>query len=305
MLLFVLALGWIPFVVLWAIDLDVVWLAPSALAFLPYAVAGTFAVFMAALVAKARVAAIVAAVGLAVLIWPRTDRVIADQQPAAQGPEFVIASSNVLFGDGDAQALIRLVRQEGVHALALQEDTPAFTERAEAAGLREVLPYAVAYPEPGARGTSVYSRYPIREIPPADGDLRSSGGVVAVPGATAVHVRSVHPPPPFNDRYLSGWKRRIDVLPGPNAAGVPTILAGDYNATLDHHPMRELLARGYRDAAEQTGDGWRPTWSRKGLVALTIDHVLVPRSVAVEGVTIHHLPGSDHDVLVSRLRLPR
>ncbi|MBJ7470551.1 MAG: endonuclease/exonuclease/phosphatase family protein [Solirubrobacteraceae bacterium] len=304
-LLFVLALGWVPFVVLWAVDLDVVWVAPSALAFLPYAVLGTSVVLIAALVARARVAAMVAAVGLAVLIVPRAERVVADEQPLARGPELIVATSNVLFGDGDAEALMRLVREERIDVLALQEDTPAFTARAEAAGLSSLLPHDAAHPEPGARGTSVYSRYPLREIPPADGDLRSSGGVITLPGGTGVQVRSVHPPPPFNAQYLDGWKRRIAVLPGPADAGVPTVLAGDYNATLDHHPLRRLLARGYRDAAEQTGDAWRPTWSGSKVTTLTIDHVLVPRGVAVEGVTIHHLPGSDHDVVVSRLRLPR
>ncbi len=303
-LLFALALLWLPFVLLAAVDLDFAWFVPSALAFLPYALVATVAILVLALALKARVVAAVAAAGLAVLLVPRADRITSDEQPVARGPHLTVATSNVMFGEGDAAELARLVRRDRVDVLAVQEDTPDFTEDLAATGLRELLPYGALHPAPGARGVSLYSRYPISEIPPTRYDFRSRGGLVAVPGAGAVHVRSVHPPPPFRAELLRPWKRRISALPSASAT-TPTILAGDYNATLDHHPFKRLLARGYRDAADQTGDAWRPTWSNGRWATLTIDHVLVSDQVAVDAVSVHHLPGSDHDVVVSRLRLPK
>lgn len=303
-LLFVLALLWVPFVVLATVDLDIAWFVPSALAFLPYSVAATLAAFAVCVALRARVAAAIAAAGLLVLLWPRVDRVTADDQPPARGPQLIVATSNVMFGEGDAKALMRIVRRERVDMLAIQEDTPDFTDDLAAAGIRQQLPYAVLKPKPGAAGVSLYSRFPVSEIPPTRYDFRSRGGLVAVPGAGSVHVRSVHPPPPFRAELLRPWKRRIASLPSPAGSGTPTILAGDYNATLDHHPFKALLARGYRDAADQTGDAWRPTWTNGRWATLTIDHVLVSRQIAVDDVRIHHLTGSDHDVVVSRLHLP-
>ncbi len=304
-LLVAAALLWVPFVVIWALDVDVVWVVPSALAFLPYVVVATLAICVLSLALRARLAAGLAAVGLVALIWPRADRLVADEQPPAPGPQLVVATSNVRFGESDPARLLEIVRRERVDVLAIQEDTPDYTADATAAGLRKLLPYAAAKPAPGAKGVSLYSRYPVDEIAPTRYDFRSRGGILTLPGGQRIHIRSVHPPPPFSPKNLVSWKRRIANLPGPTAGGVPTILAGDYNATLDHHPLRELLDRGYRDAAEQAGEGWRPTWTNGRWATLTIDHVLVPSRVAVERVGVHDLPGSDHDVVLSRIRLPR
>ena len=304
--LIILALIWVPFVLIWAVDLDVVWQIPSALAFLGYVAAATLVVLILALLLKARVAAVLAAIGLVVLVAPRADRVRADEQPAARGPKLVVATSNAYVGSGEPDVLVDLVRREHVDVLAVQEDTPGFTADLAAEGLGRMLPYSVLSSQEGASGVSIYSRYPLRDEVRSTYRRRSTGALVDVPGsAMTLQVRSVHPPPPFNSGGLPSWKRATRGLPVARSGSTATILAGDFNATLDHHPFRDLLASGYRDAAEQTGDGWRPTWRRHGWQRLTIDHVLVPSGVAVEGVAIHDLPLSDHDVVISQLRLPR
>ena len=38
------------------------------------------------------------------------------------------------------------------------------------------------------------------------------------------------------------------------------ILAGDFNATLDHPELRAVLDRGYVDAADAASGGLKPTW---------------------------------------------
>ncbi len=87
------------------------------------------------------------------------------------------------------------------------------------------------------------------------------------------------------------------------------ILAGDFNATLDHPELRAVIERGYTDAADAAGAGLRPTWpapprNRRAL-PLTIDHVLVDRRVRVERVTVVRIPHSDHRAVIAELRLPR
>ena len=86
------------------------------------------------------------------------------------------------------------------------------------------------------------------------------------------------------------------------------MLAGDFNATLDHADLRDLLDRGYRDAAEQAGVGLRPTWpAGKDLLPalVTIDHVLADRRVRVISARSVAIPGSDHRGVLTELLLPR
>ena len=116
----------------------------------------------------------------------------------------------------------------------------------------------------------------------------------------------MHPLPPISPANTRAWRDALRALPGPDAGGgVPRVLLGDFNATLDHHELRGLLDRGYADAADSTGDGLRPTWPTTGAKPpLTIDHVLLPAPVEVRRLSLHDLPGSDHRALIAELRLP-
>jgi endonuclease/exonuclease/phosphatase (EEP) superfamily protein YafD len=85
------------------------------------------------------------------------------------------------------------------------------------------------------------------------------------------------------------------------------VLAGDFNATLDHAQLRRFLRLGYVDAASQVGRGLVPTWGPEpnGRPAmLAVDHVLVDRRCAVLTTSAHRVPGSDHRALYAELRLP-
>jgi endonuclease/exonuclease/phosphatase family metal-dependent hydrolase len=85
------------------------------------------------------------------------------------------------------------------------------------------------------------------------------------------------------------------------------VLAGDFNATLDHAQFRRLLRLGYVDAASQVGNGLALTWGPEPTgspALLTVDHVLVDRRCGVLATSVHRLPGSDHQALYAELRLP-
>jgi endonuclease/exonuclease/phosphatase (EEP) superfamily protein YafD len=95
-------------------------------------------------------------------------------------------------------------------------------------------------------------------------------------------------------------------LPGSGDGGL-RILAGDFNATLDHDELRRLIGRGYRDAAEQAGSGLRMTWptDKSPLPAMVaIDHVLADRRIRVAGARTVAIPGSDHRGVLADLVLP-
>lgn len=310
--LLLLALLWVPWVVAWAVDLEGrSWLIPSAAAFLPYALGATVIVAVLAALARARAALVVAVIGILVLAVPRIGRATSDPQPAAAGTTLTVATANVYIGKSDPDRLARLAAEHGVDVFAIQENTRRWDAAMETSELARRFPYRRSVPgrEGHAEGLAVLSRWPIDSAAALSGDWRSLGVLVQVPGngnaATPVQVRSVHPFPPFSNENLDCWRRCTRALTQAAQLAPATILAGDWNATLDHHPIRHVLAAGYRDAAEEAGLGWRPTWSNGSWGGLTIDHVLVTRGIAVQGVTAHDQPPSDHDVVVARLRLPR
>jgi len=118
-------------------------------------------------------------------------------------------------------------------------------------------------------------------------------------------IHAASPKPPWSPGATARWRSQLSALPAPD--GSPLILAGDFNATLDHAQFRRLLRRGYADAASQAGHGLSPTWGpRPGRrpALLAIDHVLTGRRCAVLSTSAHVLPGSDHRALYAELRLP-
>jgi endonuclease/exonuclease/phosphatase (EEP) superfamily protein YafD len=84
------------------------------------------------------------------------------------------------------------------------------------------------------------------------------------------------------------------------------VVAGDFNATLDHAAFRDVLRLGYADSAAQTGNGLIPTWGPPDRAALlTLDHVLADRACAVLGYSVQAVPGSDHRAVFAEIQLPR
>ena len=84
------------------------------------------------------------------------------------------------------------------------------------------------------------------------------------------------------------------------------MLAGDFNATLDHADLRAVLRRGYADAARAVGGALAWTWRplRLRFPRLALDHVLVDPRIAVASVDLTTVAGSDHRAVVAELVLP-
>jgi endonuclease/exonuclease/phosphatase family metal-dependent hydrolase len=95
------------------------------------------------------------------------------------------------------------------------------------------------------------------------------------------------------------WERDLDGMPPAEPGGPLRMLAGDFNATLDHERLRAVIDTGYADAADVVGNGLRPT-SR----GIQIDRVLVDRRVRIRSVEFEDLDGSDHDVVAAAVSLP-
>jgi endonuclease/exonuclease/phosphatase (EEP) superfamily protein YafD len=290
--------------------------AAPALALTPYvAAAAPIPILVAVLLRRWRAAIVAGAVaaGLVALVLPRG---FGGSQPAAHGPVVRVLTANLLFGEADPNRVVQLVRSTNADVVSFQEFTSQAADRLENAGLTSLLPYKVIDPRWGAAGSGLYSRYPLHQLPPLPHtQMAMPQAQLTLPDGRKLEVTAVHPVPPISAESLRDWKRDLGELPparppsaaaqSNGAAGPVRILAGDFNATLDHATLRKVIGRGYADAADRAGAGFIPTWGLNDpRPPLTIDHVLVDRRCRVQKVEIHDLPGSDHRALFAELRLP-
>lgn len=286
------------------------------MAFTPYAAIGSVVPLVAALATRRWGATLLAAGATATLAASVLPRALATRSvraggghPEDSGRPLRVMTANLLHGEADPAALVRLVRREGVDLLAMQEYTAPAEAAMLDAGLAAVLPYRVTHPAPRGFGSALYSRFPLTE----DGWVQAATGFgqtrarVDVPMAEPVAVTSVHLSSPADRARTRNWE--VD-LSNPGAltddAGPVRVLLGDFNATLDHALLRAFLRSGYRDAADAAGAGLTPTWPylRWYVPRVTLDHVLVDDRVRVGRVTAHELPGSDHRALIAELTVP-
>jgi endonuclease/exonuclease/phosphatase family metal-dependent hydrolase len=279
--------------------------------FTPYVAVASVVPVLVALVARRWAALAVGVLVAAVFAACVVPRMIPDGGPAASGPSLRVLSSNLAEGSVPASALVGLVRELRPDVLALQELTPKEVAALDEAGLGRLLPYKTDRSRPGVGGSGIFARFPVtpgQEI--FLGNFGQARATVKVPGAGPVEVVSVHPCAPRYDYKYQCWGDGLAALPAPGKAA--RILAGDFNATLDHARVRALLDEGYRDAADATGNGLGTTWPYKGwhfngvpMPRVTLDHIMVTPGGTVRAFDIHRLPATDHRAVFAELTLPK
>lgn len=273
-----------------------------AMAALPYVAAGAVVPIVVAALARDRAAIVAAVVVAALFAGIVLPRAAGSSRPPAHGPHLRVLTANLLFGRAGDADLVDLVRRTGADVLSVQEFTPEAAARLDAAGIGRLLPYRVLEPRGGPAGTGLYARYPLTPLPePAGTTFAMASAALAVPGAAPVRITAVHPPAPLG-ADVPRWARDLRRLPGATPDGPVRVLAGDFNASLDHAAFRAILRHGYADAADRAGRALVPTY--RPFPPITIDHVLADRRCAVLRVKVFFQPASDHRALLAELRLP-
>ncbi|MFG2429053.1 endonuclease/exonuclease/phosphatase family protein [Streptomyces sp. NPDC048590] len=251
-----------------------------------------------------RAMAVVAAVVVAhvSLLAPRftSDR----QHVPAGAVELRVATLNTEGAGADARALVELVRTERIDVLAVQQMPSAGVDALAGAGLGALMPYRELHPE---YDSSIYSRHPLTQGGSTDIDTAwpQTTAEVAV-GGHKVRFVAVHTYYPLGDPKR--WTRDMAALTSmARRSGPATVFLGDFNASLDHGPMRELLAAGLTDSHAELGRGWAPTWPvGRPLVPplIQLDHVLHGPGLVGVSVGERTVPGTDHRAVVAVLALP-
>lgn len=288
----------------------------AALAFLPYAVPVAALLLLLALRLRRWLTgftALLLTAGLLVAVVPRAT---ADRRPYVLGTTVRVLSVNLAEGRADSARIVDLVRANHIDVLALQELTPGAAATLDSAGLRDVLPNLLFDVRPGAAGSGIASRYPVQPqaLVAVPTTYAQPGVVVSLPRAQKLQVVDVHAVSPLAGGRVDPWQRELASLPEADANQPARVLVGDFNATLDHAALRGLLATGYLDAAEVTGQGLHGTWpaDRSPLPSLmsplpsliAIDHVVVDHRCMVDTVSLFPVPGATHRAISAQFVVP-
>jgi endonuclease/exonuclease/phosphatase (EEP) superfamily protein YafD len=250
----------------------------------------------------AQVVAVVGAVVHAGLLAPS----YVGAHPAGP-PDLTVLTAILRLGQADAGEVATAARGAGADVVVLEEVTAAEAQALVDAGLRRDLPYVVGAVGVIAEGTVIASRFPItdvRRLPVSNGAWR-----MRVQAPRPFTLVAVHASQPL--RAIERWRADHAVLRDTvrHIEG-PLVVAGDFNATLDHEPMRRLLGTGLRDAARQANSGWQPTWPGDpdayhglplGIGLLTLDHVLLSSELGAVSTDTAAIAGTDHRALVARI----
>lgn len=210
-----------------------------------------------------------------------------------------VMTANLRLGEAEPEDVVAAAADDDVDLLVVQEITPEALDGLERSGIAALLPHRGGTPGPGATGTMAFSRTPVAAVDPLGTAMDSFSFRTA-----GLRVVAVHPAYPLDPR----WAEELALVRDALDAADPDVVLGDFNASLDHAPMRAILATGLRDAAEEANAGWQPTWPADrgfhGLPlppAVAIDHVLVGTGATAVRTTTRPVEGTDHLALVAEL----
>ncbi len=241
------------------------------------------------------------------LVLPRALPALDVPEPdAPPARTLTVLAFNALDGQADVGAVAALVRSSRPDLIALSESAGRYRDR-----LAPLLPgyrFALSH----ERGDDLQAVTAVVRADLGDTTARVDRSTtfpsVELTGGGLGDLRFVafhSVAPRIGD--TAGWRADLATLDRwcADRGSGPTIVAGDFNATLDHSVFRDGMT-GCADAAERTGAGLVGTWPSRAprWLGPQIDHVLITGGITAEATSVHDVLGSDHRAVVTRLRLP-
>lgn len=273
---------------------------------------------------RRRVLAVLTVVALAVMGWWHAGYFIpsARVSAAAQAAVATAASAednaarimtlNTLAGRASAEEIVKIVREQHVEILCLQELSDDFAAELSAAGIDELLPYHVI--SLGASGVNNGGRNGIWTLTPMSNisqnllpiQTSSMPAATITIGGRALRVVGVHPNSPVRGAQ-DLWEEGLSTIGSLSDYDHAYIIMGDFNSTWDHARFRELLGTSFVDASEQAGEGFHMTYPSNSVVPplVEIDHIVYARDagLAVSDLETVAVSGTDHRALLATLEV--
>jgi endonuclease/exonuclease/phosphatase (EEP) superfamily protein YafD len=214
-----------------------------------------------------------------------------------QAQVFTVASANVHLDSRNTETLAAWLAQEKPDVVVLLEVSPAYAQ-----GLRTLRDYPFQHivAQDSPFGIAVLSRHPLQQIEV----IEDAQGIAHIEAQLQWHgqpvgIIALHPMPPLSPQYHRVRNTKLAALARQAAAsGIPTVLAGDLNATPWSSAFSGLAQLGLRRAS-----GLAATWPAvlQGVLGLPIDQVLVTQHWAVVARQVGPQLGSDHLPILVRL----
>lgn len=241
-------------------------------------------------------------------VWWFVEPFLADAPGSATDDAFIVMTANLHIGRADPDAVLDAVDRHGVDVLVLEEITPSALAELDRRGLDRRLGHRAGIPRPDRDGIMLFTNEPLHGL--TEIDTSSPGfGVELTISNGPLRILAVHPIAPNNG--VARWSSDLDLIVATaRASRGPTLVVGDFNATLDHPQLRALMHSDYRDASADAGLGWRPTWPSSDGARLIgvrmpslfgLDHVMIRGPLEATDADVGVVPGSDHRALVTRI----
>jgi endonuclease/exonuclease/phosphatase (EEP) superfamily protein YafD len=215
----------------------------------------------------------------------------------ATGPTFTVAFNNIYNNNQRPAEGIRALLDTDADVVAVEELTTWMVDEAGKQGATDRYPYWFGLPTRDGDGIGFWSRFPI------SGQFIHRYGHPALEVTLDVYGHPlqfwlVHPVNKNLGSANSEWDSSVRQVAIDTAAAVgPTLVLGDFNSTLGHPVLRNMLHNDYREVHSWLGHGLSPSWPMDRLLLpplFRIDHAFVRGGVAPVGVRELEVPGSDH-----------
>jgi len=292
---------------------------PEIIAFVPVAGLVSVVVLIFALLWRRRLLTVVSIVCVAVQVAWHIGFFVLTAKISDEAKQTVAAAAstddnvarimtlNTKEGNASATDIVRIVREEHVEVLALQEVSQDLLNNLQAAGLYDILPYnimsaASAQDNGGLNGvwTMAPMSNPSQSLLPIETSQMPAGTIQI--GDKQVRFVSAHPNSPTRGKQ-SLWSEGLGTIGDLKNYDWTYVVMGDFNSTWDHPRFRALLGDRFVDAGEQAGEGYHFTYPGNSKIppVIEIDHIIHDKGVTVADLETVTVPGSDHRALLATL----
>lgn len=225
--------------------------------------------------------------------------------PRTSDDQINLLTANLLHNDGTTpDALAATVNQYRPDIIVLEEVTWDFYTTLRDDPSMAWMAYRSTDVDGAPTGTLVWSRWPISQVTIERWAETKRPTVTIDAPQGRFDVSGIHVTAPAVQENVSAWLAQYEALATLDTSR-PRLLAGDFNATDDHRPLRELLDQGWTDVHDNKGCGLGTTWPAKGLPVpvYRLDHVLMTDHFEPLSVELLDPKGSDHLPVLASFRL--
>lgn len=208
---------------------------------------------------------------------------------------FKLISSNLLLTNSDLSRIKALIDQEQPEVIVLLEFAQQHVEPVKT---WTDYPHQILQARSGAFGMAILSRLPLSNTKTITDPLGIEHISTQVAYTQPIQLIGFHPLPPVNQQAYQIRDTLLQQLT--NDSSLPTIIAGDFNATPWSTAFNGLAAKGFKRCMNLF-----PTWPAnfKGFMGIPIDQVVASPQWSLGRTKIGDNIGSDHYPIVVELNL--